>query len=288
MAVIYAGLAISVVYPLLAVLGQAFFEGAGLSVGKIREVFTTPNIIQAVMQHDRQPDLGRHRRRLGVTLAWLVARTDMPFKRVLDPLNMIPFYLSSVVGALSWQIISSPKTGPAEPVARAAVRPGAVLTIYSVGGIALVLGLFYTPYVYLFTLGSLQSMDPSLEEASRMSGASILKTALRVTLPLSAPAILSACLLVFVTCAGIFGVPMVLGIPGQVNTLSTLIFRSVNDYPADYATAAILSSALFVFTAVLIGLQVWLLRGKAFTTVTGKGYRPRTVSSAAGAGRALA
>jgi iron(III) transport system permease protein len=140
-----------------------------------------------------------------------------------------------------------------------------------------VLGLFYAPYVYLFTLGSLQSMDASLEDAARMSGASKLQTALRITLPLSAPAILSACILVFVTAAGIFGVPLVLGVPGSVHTLSTLIYRSINEYPSDFATAAILSSALFLFTAVLTGIQIWLLKGRRFTTVTGKGYRPRMV-----------
>jgi iron(III) transport system permease protein len=149
--------------------------------------------------------------------------------------------------------------------------------IYSVYGIALVLGLFYTPYVYLFTLGSLQSMDASLEDSARMSGASKFQTAIRITLPLSAPAILSACILVFVTAAGIFGVPLVLGVPGSVHTLSTLIYRAINEYPADFATAAILSSALFLFTAIFTVLQILILRGRRFTTVTGKGYRPRQV-----------
>ena len=111
-AVIYAGLAISVVYPLLAVFVQALFEGAGLSFAKVHEVFTTPNIVQAVVNTLVVSVLtvvlaaG-----IGVTLAWLIARSNIPFKRVLDPLNMIPFYLSSVVGALSWQVIAAPRTG---------------------------------------------------------------------------------------------------------------------------------------------------------------------------------
>jgi iron(III) transport system permease protein len=213
---------------------------------------------------------------IGVTLAWLIARSDMPFKRVLDPLNMIPFYLSSVVGALSWQVIAAPRSGLINSLL-APLFSEPPFNVYSVGGIALVLGLFYAPYVYLFTLGSLQAMDASLEDAARMSGASKLKTALRITLPLSAPAILSACILVFVTAAGIFGVPLVLGVPGSVHTLSTLIYRSINEYPADFATAAILSSALFIFTAVFTVAQILLLRGRRFTTVTGKGYRPRMV-----------
>jgi iron(III) transport system permease protein len=276
-AVIYAGLAITVIYPLLAVLIQSFSEGAGLSVDKVREVFSSASILEAVWNTLVVSILtvvlaaG-----IGVTLAWLIARSNMPLKRLLDPLNMIPFYLSSVVGALSWQVIAAPRSGLVNNLL-APILGEAPFNIYTVGGISLVLGLFYAPYVYLFTLGSLQSMDASLEDAARMSGASKLQTAIRITLPLSAPAILSACILVFVTAAGIFGVPLVLGVPGSVHTLSTLIYRSINEYPSDFATASILSSALFLFTAALTAFQIWLLKGRRFTTVTGKGYRPRMV-----------
>lgn len=275
--VIYAGLAITVVYPLLAVLIQSFSEGAGLSVDKVREVFSSASILEAVWNTLVVSILtvvlaaG-----IGVMLAWLIARSNMPLKRLLDPLNMIPFYLSSVVGALSWQVIAAPRSGLVNNLL-APILGEAPFNIYTVGGISLVLGLFYAPYVYLFTLGSLQSMDASLEDAARMSGASKLQTAIRITLPLSAPAILSACILVFVTAAGIFGVPLVLGVPGSVHTLSTLIYRSINEYPSDFATASILSSALFLFTAALTAFQIWLLKGRRFTTVTGKGYRPRMV-----------
>ena len=274
---IYAALAITVLYPLAAVLAQAFFEGTGLNAGKIREVFTSPDIVEAIVNTVAIGALTvALAGSIGVSLAWLNARSNMPLKRVLDPLNMIPFYLSSVVGALSWQVIAAPRTGLINRLV-APLFGAPPFDVYSVGGIALVLGLFYAPYVYLFTLGSLQSMDPALEDSARMSGASKLQTALRITLPLSAPAILSACILVFVTAMGIFGVPLVLGVPGNVHTLSTLIYRSINDYPPDFATAAILSSALFVFTAAFTVAQILLLRGRRFTTVTGKGYRPRLI-----------
>lgn len=276
-AIIYSGLAVTVAVPLVAVFAQAIFADEGLSVDKVREVFSSHSIIEAISNTMLVSAItvvlaGG----IGVTLAWLVARSNMPFKRVFDPLNMIPFYLSSVVGALSWQVIAAPRTG----IANSLLEPlfgYPPLNIYSAWGIAFVLGLFYAPYVYLFTLGSLQSMDAALEEAARMSGANKLQTALRITLPLSAPAILSASILVFVTSAGIFGVPLVLGVPGRVNTLSTLIYRYIAEYPSDFAAAAILSSALFLFTVVLTGLQMLVLRGRRFTTVTGKGYRPRMV-----------
>jgi iron(III) transport system permease protein len=276
-AAIYGALAITVVYPLLMVLVQSFTEGDGISFAKVTEVFSSPNIVEAVWNTLIVSVFTTVLAAIiGVTLAWLIARSNMPLKSVLDPLNMIPFYLSSVVGALSWQVIAAPRTGLVNTMLTPLFGE-AVFNIYSVAGISLVLALFYAPYVYLFTLGSLQSMDASLEDAARMSGASKFQTAVRITLPLSAPAILSACILVFVTAAGIFGVPLVLGVPGRVNTLSTLIYRSINEYPADFATASILSIALFAFTAALTGFQIWLLKGRRFTTVTGKGYRPRMV-----------
>lgn len=274
-AIIYVTLAVVILYPVVIIFTEPF-SGTDISLTtSFIRVFSDSEVIRA---------LGNTflislvsviiAAFIGVALAWLVARTDMPGKGFFDPLNMIPFYLSSIVGALSWQVILAPRTGLLNVFLSDILGPQAILNIYSVGGISFVLGLFYAPYIYLFTLGSLQSMDPSLEEAARMSGASVLRTAFRVTLPLSAPAIFSASLLVFVTCAGIFGVPLVLGAPGRVDTLSTLIFRAVGDYPADYGEAAVLSLALFAFTASLIALQLYLLRGKAFITVTGKAYRP--------------
>jgi len=274
---IYLVLAATVVYPLLAVLVQSFSQGSGLTIEKIREVFSEPKIVEAVWNTLIISILTViFAGTIGVTLAWLIARSNMPFRRVFDPLNMIPFYLSSVVGALSWQIVAAPRSGILNELLKP-IFGGPVFNIYSVGGIALVLGLFYSPYVYLFTLGSLQSMDASLEDSARMSGASKLTTAIRITLPLSGPAILSSCILVFVTAAGIFGVPLVLGVPGNINTLSTLIYTAINEYPADFAKAAILSSALFLFTAAFTIAQILFMRGRRFTTVTGKGYRPRRV-----------
>jgi len=277
-ALIYAVLVVTVIYPLLVIFLEAVSsEGGGLAASNVLEVLSTPLVLKALRTTliTSTASVG-FAALIGVTLAWFVARTDMPGKRLLDPLNMLPFYLSSVVGALSWQAIAAPRSGLLNNLL-SPIFGGPVFDIYSIGGMVVVLALFYTPYVYLFTLGSLQSMDPALEDAARISGASIAQTAVRVTLPLSAPAILSACILVFVTSAGVFGVPLLLGSPGREHTLSTLIYNAIITYPADYATAAILSAALFIFTAVLTIVQIRLLRGRKFTTVTGKGYRPRMI-----------
>jgi iron(III) transport system permease protein len=276
--VVYAGLAVTVVIPLLSVLVQAFSDGGGFDIDNLKRVMTSATIIRAVGNTISISVLTVIiAAALGVSLAWLNARTDMPFKRFFEPLNMIPFYLSSIVGALSWQVVAAPRSGLLNNWL-APFFDTPPFNIYSIWGISLVLGIFYTPYIYLFTLGSLRSMDASLEEAARISGASVIQTALRVTIPLSAPAIISSCMLVFVTAAGIFGVPLVLGTPARISTLSTLIYDNIISYPSDYGTAAILSLGLFLFVLILTLIQIRILRGRAFTTVTGKGYRPQTVS----------
>ena len=273
---IYAALFVSIIYPMLMIVYESIFVATEGFFEHAWSVLTDRDVGLAIANTLRISILATMiAGTLGVALAWLVARTDMPFAKFLDPLNMLPFYLSSVVGALSWQVIASPKIGLLNKLLEPVFGPAPVFNIYSIPGIAFVLGLFYAPYIYLFTLESLRSMDASLEEAARMAGSSILNTAFKITLPLSAPAILSSFMLVFVTCAGIFGVPQVLGTPGHITTVSTIIYRAMNDYPADYPTAALLSVLLFLFTACLIVMQIRFMKNKSFATITGKGYRPR-------------
>lgn len=215
---------------------------------------------------------------LGVVLAWFVARTDMPFKRIIEPLNLVPFYLSSLVGSLSWEILAAPKTGMLNLAAKALFGLSSpVVNIYSMVGIIFLLALFSTPYVYLFTIGSLQNMDPALEEASRISGATTIQTMLRVTFPLAAPAILSATVLTFILMAEAFAVPLVLGRPERINTLATLIYSQTNLYPPRYNAAAAMSCFLLSLTIFLVIVQRKILARRHFWTVTGKGYRPSLI-----------
>ena len=275
--IIYIMLGIFVVFPMIAIVIEGFWGRDGVAFGDVLPLLTSPEVVRAFGNTLVISLVAVAIAALfGVALAWFMARSNMPFKSWFDPLNMLPFYLSSIVGAMSWQVIAAPRTGLLNSLL-APVWGGPVVNVYSVWGIGFVLGLFYTPYVYIFALNSLRSMDPALEEAARMSGANHFQTAVRVTLPLASPAILSAAMLVFVTAAGIFGVPLLLGAPGRIQTLSTLIYKYVADYPANYGAAAILSAALLIMTFVLVMLQYFLQRHRSFTTVTGKAYRPKLV-----------
>lgn len=106
----YAVLTLCIIYPLAMIFVAAFTEeGIGAAV---REIASSDRILLALWNTILTSVIGVViAGTVGVALAWLVGRTNMPFKRLLDPLNLIPFYLSSVVGAICWQILASPRSG---------------------------------------------------------------------------------------------------------------------------------------------------------------------------------
>ena len=140
-----------------------------------------------------------------------------------------------------------------------------------------VFGIYYAPYVYMFTSSALRNMDPSLEEAAEISGASAFATLFSVTFPLIMPAIVSGMLLSFIVMLGIYGIPAVLGAPANINVLTTYIFKLTNWSPPLYNTAAAVAIILMVVTGALVFLQQKVLSGRSYTTVAGKAFRPRSL-----------
>src|ERR1700751_2825172 len=129
----------------------------------------------------------------------------------------------------------------------------------------------------MFTASALRNMDPSLEEAAEISGASAFSTLFTVTFPLIMPAIVSGMLLSFIVMLGIYGVPAVLGAPANINVLTTYIFKLTNWSPPLYNTAAAVAIILMVVTGALVYLQQKVLSGRSYTTVAGKAFRPRSL-----------
>jgi iron(III) transport system permease protein len=224
---------------------------------------------------------------LGLSLAWVVSRTDMPGRRWFEVFNLVPFFLSPYVGAISWIYLAAPHSGILSRFLHDTFGlPGDLIPIYSIGGATWVLSLFYTPYVYLFVIAPMRQMDPALEDAARVHGASFFTTLRLVTLPLLAPALMSAALIVFVTSAGLFDVPLALASPHGIRTMPTEIFGLVQ-YPSDLGRAASFGVVVMAFTVLFTVLQRRYIDRRRFETVTGKGYRPSTIALRPG-GRAAA
>jgi len=215
---------------------------------------------------------------LGVSLAWINARTNCPFRDYLEPFNLIPFFLSPFVGAIAWYNLASPQSGLLNALARDYLGVEShIFNISNLWGVIWVTGIFFAPLVYLFVIGSLRRMDPSLEDSARTTGAGLIRTTMTVTLPLVMPSILSGAIIVFVTSAGEFGVPFKLSAPHGWQTLTTQIFSKAVGDDANHYLGATMAMALGIITVFLIWIQQRYIAPRSFTTVTGKGFRPNVL-----------
>jgi iron(III) transport system permease protein len=213
---------------------------------------------------------------IGAFLAFVCARTDAPMRKFIFFIGMAPMFIPALVGALAWSLLSSPSAGYLNILLRD-LGVDFVINIYSLPGLIFVLGIFYAPYAFLLMHSSLSMMNADLEEAATVHGAT-LKTMLRtVTLPLALPAVLGSAILVFALTMENFPVAQVIGNPAGIDTLPTYIYRLMNATPAKSNQAAsiaiVLTAALLVITVV----QQRIINKRKFTTVTGKGNRPRQV-----------
>jgi iron(III) transport system permease protein len=215
---------------------------------------------------------------LGVALAWLVARTDLPFRRAFTVLNLIPFFLSPLIGSVAWTYLGDPRVGLINTAARSiGLNHGTLFDIYSLYGIIFVLGLFLTPFVMLLCSASFRQMDSSLEHAAQASGASTWRTTMRVTLPLAASTIVAAAFLVFVLAVEDLSVPLVLGYSSGIRTLSTQIYDAIQNFPPNYNFGAALGCVMMVFTAACLLIQRRVLRDHGYATVAGRASRQTAI-----------
>ena len=214
-----------------------------------------------------------------VILAWIVTRTDTPFRGLLEVLIIAPYFIPGILEAVGWIMLLSPRSGAINVLLMnlfGLSEPP--FNIYSLGGMIWVMSLGSGSFIFLLVVSALRTMDASLEEAARASGAGPIRTALTVTLPLIAPVILGASLLSFIRAMDTFEVPVLLGLPAKVFVFANRIYAAVEyDYPVNYGLATSLGVSLICFTLGLILIQNKLLKGREFFVVTGKGYKPQVV-----------
>src|SRR5947208_6489206 len=210
---------------------------------------------------------------IGLTFSWVVVRTDTPCKRFIAAVSMIPLFVPPLVAAVAWSILASPKTG----LLNTLIKWTGIdfhFNAYSMEGLIVIFGIYYAPYIYMFTASALRNMDPALEEAAEISGASALRILFTVTFPLIAPAIISGMLLSFIVMLGIYGIPAVLGAPADIPVLTTYIFKLTNWSPPRYSTAASVPIILLIVTGFLVWLQQRVISARSYITVAGKAFRP--------------
>jgi iron(III) transport system permease protein len=285
-ALLLAILAFLVIYPLLTLLLGALtdtnpvvegFSLRHLAITNFITVLGNPNVGEALFNTMVACGGGTLVAvTIGLAFSWIVVRTNTPFKGFIAAASILPLFAPPLVAGVAWSILGSPKTGLINTLFKWAHLDWHV-DFYSLTGLVVVFGIYYAPYVYMFTASALRNMDPSLEEAAEISGASAFATLFTVTFPLIMPAIISGMLLSFVVMLGIYGIPAVLGAPTNISVLTTYIFKLTNWSPPLYNTAAAVAIILMAVTGLLVFLQQRLLSGRSYTTVAGKAFRPRSL-----------
>lgn len=208
---------------------------------------------------------------VGTLGAWLVALTDMRAKQAWVFAFILPLMIPPQVTALAWLQALSPSgvvLSGLNALGISLFSPGKQ-PLYSLWGIIILLGLHNAPLVFLSVRAGLRRLPADLVEAARITGASSLRVMLTVVLPLARPAIFAGAALSFVAAAGNFGIQAMLGIPGRVPTLITLIYQQLNNSgPGSLPDMAVLSILLAVIT--LGGLLLsGFLGGRHDVRVTG-------------------
>jgi iron(III) transport system permease protein len=216
---------------------------------------------------------------LGTALAWMNERTNTPFKRLFFALSIIPLVIPGILFTVSWIMLGSPKIGILNLMLQKLFDTDAVfINVYTMAGMIWVDGLHYSPMAFLLMTAAFRSMDPSLEESAMMCGASILQIARLITLRLAWPAALGSLLILFVRSLESFEVPALLGLPVGIQVYTSSIYQAIHQYPSQVGLAAAYAITLLLITSVGIYFQSRLAyQGAKYSTVTGKGFRPRTV-----------
>ena len=212
-------------------------------------------------------------------LAWLVGRTDLPFKRGYRTLLVASYMIPPYVGAIAWVQLLNPSVGYLNNVFKWIFNlQTAPFDIYTTGGLAWVLTLFYSPFAFITISRAMEKMDPTLEEAARVSGSSPLRTLIDVTLPLMAPSILAGGLLVFIAAGSCFGIPAIIGMPGNIEVMTTRIvtYTYMGDEAGIRDATSLAASLMFIANALLF-FMTWMLGRKDYTTISGKSTRPNIV-----------
>lgn len=213
---------------------------------------------------------------LAIFFAWVVTRTDTPLKGFIEVALWLGFFLPLLPMTMGWILLLDPYYGLMNKFLMtvfALSQPP--FDIYSYWGIIWCHLAFSTSVRFLLMTPAFRAMDAALEDAARTSGSSDLGVLMRITIPVLAPAILASTALGFIRSLESLEIEMVLGIPAGIYVVPTKIWDYIHWEPPLYDRATALCSIFLFFVFLLIWLHRIFLRGKEFTTISGRSYMVR-------------
>ena len=266
-------LAAVLVYPSLVLVVSSFVAGGRLSLALYAQLATDAQVY-TVLLHSLVVSVAATAGGiiLGVVLAWIVSRTDVPGRAMWRTALLLPYMIPPFIGAIAWVYLLSP-VGYLNQIWMALTgSPNPLAVVYGPAGIIGVMILYGYPIVFLASLGVLERMNPVLEEAARMSRAGPWGVFWEITVPLMLPGLLAGGVLLLMSLLGDFGIPAVIGFPARYYVLTTRIYETILNFDQhdNLNLAAALSMWLVVIAAVLLWLQRWLQRRNRFAVVGGQ------------------
>ena len=273
--------AILVAYPLSSLLMKAFMPAGRLSLDSFREIFSARENYVAFCRSMFVSSVATVTSTvLGAFLAWIVCRTNVPGRKFFKTALAVPLLIPPFISAMAWLQLVGP-AGYVNSIYMAVKDTwDPMFVIYGPWAIILVMTVSGYPLAYLVIRGGLERMNPEMEEAAQISGAPVFKVMRDVTLPMMAPTISSAALLVFGSKLENFGVPAVMGMPKNYFVMTTKIYKLIHQsfvVPNALSLAAAMSILLTVVASVVLLVVRRYLGRRQYTVISGKNVQPNIV-----------
>jgi iron(III) transport system permease protein len=269
-----------VVYP----IGRMIYDVFGTDQfgnQSISSAFTDPELIPAVINTAILIGAGGLGALLiGTALAWLNERTDARMNWAADVLPIIPLLVPAIAVAVGWVFLLAPRAGLVNVVLRSVFHSSSTglaasgpVNIYSLWGIIFVTIITTVPYPYLIISAALHNLDPALEEASRMSGRGPIGTFIHVTLPAVRNSLATASSILVLIIMSMFAAPIVIGLQGGIDVLSTHIFNVVYAVsPPRLAEGIVLSIIMLAAAQIVVLIEYLVTRTGHHATIGGRAH----------------
>lgn len=224
---------------------------------------------------------------VGISVAWLMVRTNMWGRKWFATALIVPYMLPAWTFALSWVTMFKNRTsgGQSGWLENLGFNVPNWLS-YGRVPIIIIFAMHFAPFVIMLVGNALKRFDSTLEESSRLLGASRMKTTFTIVIPILRPALISAVTLILAKVLGEFGVAYVLGLPVNMNVLATSLYRNI--YSDQKGSAAVIVAVIVLIGVISLWVDMHFLReAKRFVTISGKSGSSNTVADL-GKGRAFA
>jgi iron(III) transport system permease protein len=282
---VLAAVALLIGYPIGTVIVEIFLRQGALGLNDMLGALFASDIPRVIGDTALAVALsGALAMVFGATFAWLNQRTDASTGWVGELLPLAPLLVPQIAGVTGWVILLAPQAGVVNGLLRALfdavgfhMRSGPV-DIYSFTGLVCIMALYLVPYAYLTTLAAFQTLDPHLEEASRMCRAGALTTLRRITLPAIRPALFAAALLLIMMGFSMFSVPVIIGSGARIDLLSVRIYRLIVSYPPRTDLAIVLGVELTFIVQLTLLLRARISGSGQSAALAGKGLRATPVA----------